>query len=238
MAARTPKPRTHPRLAHDGFRGWLPGLILLPLVVVIPIVLVWVEADVERQGLSIATIFIWWTLVCLFTAILHVSTFIRAPADELARWLRETQPPQRSKWVWILVHGGGSTGWAVTGSLIAVLAVLILSFIPSFRSSSVVVFSGIAVVVASLALTITSYAVRYARESAVSGGIVFPGDEPPRFTDFLYLSIQVSTTFSASDVALVRTAARKVVSVHSLIAFAFNTIIVALLVSVLVSVAA
>ena len=56
--------------------------------------------------------------------------------------------------------------------------------------------------------------------------------------DFNYLAIQVSTTFSSSDVTIEHTAARRVVSVHSLIAFAFNTIIVALLVSVLVSVAA
>ncbi len=237
--ARTPKPpRTHPRLAHDGIRGWLPGLILLPLVVVIPLVLVWVEADVERSGLSIATVFIWWTLVCLLTAILNVTTFNKAAAEDLARWLRETQPPERTKWVWIIVHGGGSTGWAITGSIIAVFAVLVISFIPAFRSSSVIVFSGIAVVVASLALTITSYAVRYARESAVSGGIVFPGKDAPRFVDFVYLSIQVSTTFSASDVQLERSAARRVASVHSLIAFTFNTIIVALLVSVLVNVAA
>ena len=50
--------------------------------------------------------------------------------------------------------------------------------------------------------------------------------------DFNYLAIQVSTTFSSSDVTIERTDARRVVSVHSLIAFAFNTIIVALLVSV------
>jgi uncharacterized membrane protein len=120
-----------------------------------------------------------------------------------------------------------------------VTAVLILSFVPVYRDSATVVFSGIAVVVTSLVLTISSYAVRYAREWAGDGGgIVFPGDQEPTFMDFAYLAIQVSTTFSSSDVTIERTHARRVVSVHSLISFAFNTIIVALLVSVLVSVAA
>ena len=198
-----------------------------------------VGGALDGNALATASLFIAWALVCLLTSVLTVIAFRTASSDELRRWLQETEPPKRTAWLWNIVNGGGSTGWAVSGSLIAVVTVLALSFLPDYRASTLVVASGIGVVVASLALTITSYAVRYAREWASDGGgIVFPGPDAPRFMDFLYLAIQVSTTFSSSDVTIEHTNARRVVSVHSLIAFAFNTIIVALLVSVLVSVAA
>jgi uncharacterized membrane protein len=212
---------------------------MLPVIVVGPWLLKWLGADVDASTATVATVFIAWSLISVLTAVLTLVAFRRASSDELRRWLTETEPPKRTALLWNLANGGGSTGWAVSGSLLAVTAVLILSFLPVYRESLTVVFSGIAVVITSLALTISSYAVRYAREWASDGGgIVFPGDQEPTFMDFTYLAIQVSTTFSSSDVTIERTHARRVVSVHSIISFAFNTIIVALLVSVLVSVAA
>jgi uncharacterized membrane protein len=236
---RAPKPpRTHPRLASDALRGWIPSVAMLPIVLVVPWVLVLLGADVDVSTIAVATVFIGWSLISVLTAVLTLMTFRRASSAELRRWLLETEPPKRTALLWKVANGGGATGWAVSGSLLAVMAVLILSFLPVYRESTTVVFSGIAVVVTSLALTISSYAVRYAREWASdSGGIVFPGNQEPTFMDFNYLAIQVSTTFSSSDVTIERTHARRVVSVHSLISFAFNTIIVALLVSVLVNVA-
>ena len=232
-------PRTHPRLASDALRGWVAAFAMLPVPLVVPSLLNAVGVRGGERAQLAATLFIAWAFVCLLTAVLTVVVFRKATSEQLKRWLQQTEPPKRTAWLWNIVNGGGSTGWAVSGSLIAVVAVLALSFLPEFRASSLVVGSGIAVVVSSLALTITSYAVRYAREWAGdTGGIVFPGPDAPRFVDFLYLAIQVSTTFSSSDVTIERSDARRVISVHSLIAFAFNTIIVALLVSVLVSVAA
>jgi uncharacterized membrane protein len=237
---RTPKPpRTHPRLASDALRGWIPSIAMLPIVLVVPWVLVVIDADVNVDTIIVATVFIGWSLISVLTAVLTLVAFRRASSAELRRWLLETEPPKRTALLWKIANGGGATGWAVSGSLLAVMAVLILSFIPTYRESATVVFSGIAVVITSLALTISSYAVRYAREWASDGGgIVFPGGQEPVFMDFNYLAIQVSTTFSSSDVTIERTHARRVVSVHSIIAFAFNTVIVALLVSVLVNVAA
>lgn len=236
---RAPKrARTHPLLASDAVRGWIPGFVMLPVALGTPFVLVWLGADVDERTVVVATLFIAWTFISVLTAILTFATFRRASSAELRRWLQETEPPKRTAVLWNILNGGGSTGWAVSGSLLAVTAVLILSFVPDFRESRTVVFSGIAVVVSSLALTISSYAVRYAREWASDrGGIVFPGGQEPTFMDFNYLAVQVSTSFASSDVTIEHTHARGVVSVHSLISFAFNTIIVALLVSVLVTVA-
>ena len=54
------------------------------------------------------------------------------------------------------------------------------------------------------------------------------------FLDFFYLAVQVATTFASADVSVTTTKARRLITANSLISFGFNTVIVALLVSVLV----
>ena len=76
---------------------------------------------------------------------------------------------------------------------------------------------------------------RYSQLWATGDGLDYPGDGPDTFSDFLYVSIQLSTTFATSDVSVTTARARRLVSVHSVIAFAFNSVIVALLVSVVLS---
>jgi len=89
--------------------------------------------------------------------------------------------------------------------------------------------------VSSLFMMLTAYAVHYARKQALAVGLEFPSTPAPNFTDYLYLAGQVATTFGASDVAVTTSAMRRTVGIHSLLAMAYNTVIVALLVSVLLS---
>jgi hypothetical protein len=227
-------PSRVPRLANETTRSWVVSAITVPVLVAAPIVLLLVTDDLSVQQLTIATVFVGWAALCLIAAAVNIAVFVRADAEELQHWLIASKPRDRVRRIEQLLSGGGSTSWAVTGSVIAVIAVLVLSVNATFRIP-VIVYSGIAVVIASLALSITSYAVRYARAYAETRGLDFPGEQEPRFADFLYLAVQVSTTFSSSDVTVQDTATRRVVSTHSLIAFVFNTVIVALLVSVLVS---
>jgi uncharacterized membrane protein len=90
-----------------------------------------------------------------------------------------------------------------------------------------------AVVTTSWLVTIASYAVHYARVTATVGGLTFPGDSKVVFWDCVYLATQVQTTFSSSDVVVETTLTRRIVSGHTLVAFAFNTVIIALLIAVL-----
>jgi uncharacterized membrane protein len=53
------------------------------------------------------------------------------------------------------------------------------------------------------------------------------------FWDCIYLATQVQTTFSSSDVTVGTTLTRKIVTGHTIVAFAFNTVIIALLIAVL-----
>ena len=229
------RPARIPRLASDNARGYIILGVGIPVALVIPIVLYLVGGPRDEATLTLATLFLAWTFVSVMTTIATLAVYLPADAAELRRWLVATTPRTNRARALNVLNGGGATGWAVTGSLIAVIAVATMLFQGGAADHPVVVWSGVATVVTSLAMTISSYAVRYAREYAVGGGIEFPGDERPRFADFLYLSVQVATTFGSSDVTITTPRARKLVTVNSLTSFVINTVVVALLVSLLVA---
>lgn len=228
-------PDRTPRLASDTVRGWIIFAISLPTSVVIPFAIVLLGGPTERTPLTISTLFLAWTWLGIITTALTLATFLRADASQLRRWLVATTPHTNRARLIRTLNGGGSTSWAVSGSLLAILAVAVLMFQSTLASEPLVLWSGIGVVVSSLGMTISSYAVRYAREYATKSGFEFPGKERPKFVDFLYLAVQVATTFGASDVSVLTSSARILVTVNSLISFAFNTVVVAVLVSLLVS---
>ncbi len=78
------------------------------------------------------------------------------------------------------------------------------------------------------------YAVRY-YDAVADRPLEFPGREQPDDWDFSYFSIAVATTFGTTDVAVATGTGpmRRAVLGHAVFAFAYNTVIVALTISVL-----
>ena len=66
----------------------------------------------------------------------------------------------------------------------------------------------------------------------VDGGLEFPGNEPPDYWDFVYFAIVLGMTFQVSDVQITSRKLRRLATVHGLIGFLFNTVIVALTVNI------
>jgi len=64
------------------------------------------------------------------------------------------------------------------------------------------------------------------------GGLDYPGNENPDYLDFVYFSFVLGTTFQVSDVEISSRRIRRLALVHGLIAFAFNTAILALSINV------
>lgn len=71
------------------------------------------------------------------------------------------------------------------------------------------------------------------KERPATGGLQFPGDEPPVFSDFCYFSFVIGMTCQVSDVVITRRQMRRVATVHGIIAFVFNLCVLALTVNVL-----
>ncbi len=92
-------------------------------------------------------------------------------------------------------------------------------------------FAGLALVSVALSwlLIHTLYSVRYARMyfAAPVGGIDFNQPEPPRYSDFAYLSFDLGMTFQVSDTTLRSSEFRRVVLAHTLLSYLFGTVILA-----------
>lgn len=84
------------------------------------------------------------------------------------------------------------------------------------------------------------FALRYAHEfyarspdqASVDGGLEFPGGARPDYWDFLYFALVLGMTFQVSDVQITSRKLRRLATVHGLIGFLFNTVIVALTVNI------
>jgi uncharacterized membrane protein len=96
---------------------------------------------------------------------------------------------------------------------------------------------GVVSVVLSWLVVHTVYTLRYARiyYRPPVGGIQFYGHEPPRYSDFAYLSFTLGMTFQVSDTNLETNAVRKLALGQCLLSYLFGTVIVAATVNFVVS---
>jgi uncharacterized membrane protein len=90
----------------------------------------------------------------------------------------------------------------------------------------------LATVALSWLLTQTSFTFRYARlyyrdDREGIGGIDLPGGAPPSYFDFAYFAFTVGMCFQTSDATVTSPQIRRVVLLHAVLSFAYNTVIVA-----------
>ncbi len=111
----------------------------------------------------------------------------------------------------------GVTGAARTEKILFVAATLTLSWL----------------------LTQATFALRYAHEfysranpsDDIDGGLEFPGEPKPDYWDFLYFSAVLGMTFQVSDVQITSRKLRRLATLHGMLGFLFNTVIIALTVN-------
>ena len=92
--------------------------------------------------------------------------------------------------------------------------------------------------VTSWAFTQTMFAMHYAHDYYVSaqksehGGLEFPGGQPPDYGDFLYFACVIGTSGQTADVSFTSRKMRRTGTVHCVLAFFFNTTLVALTINI------
>jgi uncharacterized membrane protein len=64
------------------------------------------------------------------------------------------------------------------------------------------------------------------------GGLVFPGTDKPEFGDFLYFAMVIGVACATADVNITTKAMRRVATVHCVLAFFFNTTVLALTINI------
>jgi uncharacterized membrane protein len=72
-----------------------------------------------------------------------------------------------------------------------------------------------------------------AQAGADMKGLAFPGGELPDYWDFVHFSFVIGVAAQTADIAFTSKELRRIGTVHSLVAFAFNTVIVALTINLL-----
>jgi uncharacterized membrane protein len=173
----------------------------------------------------VATYVLWTHIVYASQGPRRLDAAARREVRDLRRW-------------WVRFFGyGGATNWALIGALIAVVLTIVVAQSPVFRDDWVFIALGLLTVASSWALMVYSFTLEYLRLS------VEPDDgEPhidlkvegePRFTDYLTLAVLVSTMAATVSAEIRSRRAWTLVRVNVLFAFAFNSVIVAMMVSLL-----
>lgn len=230
--ARTAASRGVPRLASDVTRNQAALGIATALTVAAFVVFNVVQPVSFTFGTVAVTSFAFWIFYSLGYLVLTQVTFSRATAQQLADWLTATTPKRRAQRIAASLSGGGPSANA-HWSILAMIAVAAVWITPGLLDSVVANVLAFLVVVSAWTVTVYAYAVHYARLDAAAPSLSFPGDSKPVFADYFYLSAQVSTTFSSSDVSILTTVGRRVVTGQTMIAFVFSTFVIAMLLAVI-----
>lgn len=186
-------------------------------------------------GISTFSLAVCWDAFCFTYIAFSIGTFYRMEHQEIRKICAREDIS-----TWLLF------GLIIGTSFFSLLMVLTLfDDIHSWNVNPM--YSGIActiVIVTSWIMVHLAFTFRYAhlyygddnkRYEQHARGLTFPDDEQPDYFDFAYFSFVIGMTFQVSDVVITSKGVRRLVLLHSLISFVFNTVIIALTVSQLVN---
>lgn len=136
----------------------------------------------------------------------------------------------------------GLTIIAAAVSIVAVAAELSIAKTDHGLVKALRVALAFATVLASWVFVQMVFALHYAHEyygeaeteaDGHRGGLMFPGDETPDYWDFLYFGSVIGVAAQTADVSFASKSMRRTGLVHSLVAFVFNTVVLALTINLL-----
>ncbi len=182
----------------------------------------------------IATRFLisWNVTVCLYLALASVMMATSTPEKIQGRAIAQDEG---AKAVLVLV------AIAVAASLLAIVVELSLvrGLTPPERGGHIALTA--VTVVTSWLFTHLMFALHYAHDyfrnvgARQPTGIVFPGEEAPDYGDFLYLAGVIGTSGQTADVSFTNRTMRRTALAHCVLAFFFNTTVLALTINIAAS---
>lgn len=137
--------------------------------------------------------------------------------------------------------GFGPASWAMSVSILALIAVITMVLRPSLRAVPLALIVAVIMVAVSWLNVAVTYAVHYVRldraDEDAGPMLAFPGEKPNRLLDYLYFAVGVQATFGSTDVQVRTSSMRELVLGQSLLAFTYNTVIVGMVISLLLGLA-
>lgn len=208
------------------------GRLLISLAVGV-IVFMWLTpASLDWHVRAIAG----WDAASITILTLAWRIILRADASQTKRRAGEDDPGRHMVFVIALV--------ASLVSLLAATFVLrtVRDFQPGLKTTWTLLT--LAAVALSWAVTHTAYTLRYAhlyyrrsrkRDKSSPGGFEFCGGGEPSDIDFAYVAFTIGMCFQVSDVDVTTTWMRREVLIQSVLAFLYNTLILALALNLIIS---
>ncbi|MBS0362722.1 MAG: DUF1345 domain-containing protein [Proteobacteria bacterium] len=203
-----------------------PRLTLGILVgVVVGVGLIWVAPGMQA---STRMILGWDALSATFLGLMFANMVRHTPTD--IRVQSAIDDEGRGVILGLVLAAAAASVWAISLELS-----LAKEAHGSMKAAHVVL--GFLTVVLSWFMVQMIFALHYAHEyygvdeadgARDAGGIEFPGHEDPDYWDFLYFSVVIGVACATADANIASKGLRRLSTVHCLVAFAFNTIIVAL----------
>ncbi len=221
------------KYTHDKIAGWnsLPAIYKVLICLALAISFYFFIPVKQLSGYT--HLLSAWDIFSLFMLTLSWLTFFTTTPHQI-RGLAKSQDESRTL-IFIIV---------VVSTITSLLAILILLTSKDLGklNSDLPLFVAIIGMASSWFLVHTTFTLRYAHlyygdnvtETSVhAGGLDFPNEVNPDYIDFAYFSFILGMTFQVSDVQITCKSIRRLALVHGILAFGFNTIIVALTINLI-----
>lgn len=141
--------------------------------------------------------------------------------------------------VWQRYLLGSAPGPGVSLFFAAASLIVAMVWLPGHGGENVPTLARMAIAVALIivgwASVAVSFAVTFYADNLVEDGqaMYFPADGHAVWSDYVYFAVSVMTTFGTTDVDVVSKELRRTVTANAVIAFVFNTVTIAAVVSAL-----
>ncbi len=191
---------------------------------------VWIAGGLAAHAVGLkpgAASLIGWNLACVAYLVPTFWTIVKADGETVKRTACEEDEQRSVMMTLVLV--------AVASSFASVIVAL-REAKGSHGGSDWLAVMAISTIVLSWFVVQSIFTLHYAHKYFGDGdddgemdrGIKFTGDPPETYRDFWYVAVCMGATFQVSDFSLTKTSFRNLATAHALVAFGFNTLVLAL----------
>ncbi len=227
--------RRKPRSAF--FRAWVSSLVATLLSLAVQAILIFVAhvSDTSRL-VVIGYVVAWPTYTALYVgwSTRVYSRLDRDPASLKSLTVADDQGDQRP--LRRVLGATGATSTTISAAVVAMIITIVIAQRPEFRSEPIYIAFALLTVVSSWVLMVFSFAQSYLRLGVGAGGgehLRFKLSEPARFSDYITVAVLLSAMAATVSAEFTSRRAWQVVRTNVIIAFTFNSVIIAMMVSLL-----
>jgi uncharacterized membrane protein len=179
----------------------------------------------------VARLVVAWDLGSVVWTVLAWLAISRATADQTRHRAAADDPGRTVIWLLLITTS--------TFSLLSTGYLLRQARQGMFHSHEPVIPLLLVAIAGAWAATHTAYTLRYAHlhyrdRGNPEGGVRFPDETAPSYLDFAYFAFTIGMCFQVSDAAVTSREFRGAVLMHAVLSFAYNTVILAVAINLLV----